>query len=78
MPLQGGRPTVRTRFSGIKNVFGGLAGNASQSSNTSAAVNPSGIDETDDIMERLTNEELVLTKVRSFLELLICCVGSFS
>ena len=63
MPAQGGRPTVRTRLSGIKNVLGGLGGFSNQPGSSSGGLNHSANDETDDAVERLTCEELVLTKV---------------
>jgi len=63
MPAQGGRPTVKARFSGIKNVFGGLSGLSNQPANSSGAINHPANDETDEVVERLTCEELVLTKV---------------
>ena len=67
MPAQGGRPTVKARFSGIKNVFGGLSGLSNQPANSSGAINHPGNDETDEVVERLTCEELVLTKVSDFI-----------
>ena len=63
MPVQGGRPTVRTRFSGIRNVFSGLGGVSNQSNNSGSANVSSTSEESDEISERLSPEELVLTKV---------------
>ncbi len=62
MPVQGGRPTVKTRFSGLRNVLSGISGINQSGSSSSVPTGPVQAED-DEIIERLTPDELVLTKV---------------
>lgn len=65
MPVQGARPTVKTRPSGIiRNIFGALGGvtSSSSGSSNSNAQSAANVDN-DEVVERLTGDELVLTRV---------------
>ncbi len=62
MPAQGGRPIAKHRFSGLRNALG-ISG-ANQSGNPSQGLTgSSGQLDDENILESLTPDELVLTKV---------------
>eukprot|EP00794_Sanderia_malayensis_P000394 gene394-1028_t len=60
--VQGSRPKVRARISGLRNVFSGTASQQTANSNF-APSSPSMPDEEDGIVDSLNADELVLTKV---------------